>query len=43
MQRPQPTGRERFIEPHEIIVSKTDTRGRITYANRVFQRTAGYT
>ncbi len=28
---------------HEIIVSKTDTRGVITYANNIFLRIAGYT
>lgn len=39
----QLTGHERLFEPSEIIVSKTDTKGRITYANRVFQRVAGYT
>ena len=27
----------------ELIVSKTDTKGRITYANQVFCRVAGYT
>ena len=37
------TGRERTFAPDEIIVSKTDSKGRITYANRVFQRVAGYT
>lgn len=37
------TGHERTFEPSEIIVSKTDTKGRITYANQVFQRVAGYT
>ncbi len=37
------TGRARTFSPDEIIVSKTDTKGRITYANRVFQRIAGYT
>lgn len=37
------TGVERFFDPDEIIVSKTDVKGRITYANRVFQRVAGYT
>lgn len=29
--------------PHELIVSKTDARGVITYANDVFCRVAGYT
>lgn len=37
------TGVERFFDKDEVIVSKTDLRGRITYANRVFQRVAGYT
>lgn len=38
-----PTGVERTFEPDEIIVSKTDLAGRITYANRVFLRVCGYT
>jgi len=38
-----PTGREVALAEHEIIVSKTDTRGIITYANDVFLRVAGYT
>jgi PAS domain S-box-containing protein len=36
------TGREAFFDPSEIIVSKTDLKGRITYANDVFCRVAGY-
>jgi PAS domain S-box-containing protein len=36
------TGRERFFEPHEVIVSKTDLQGRITYANEVFLRVSSY-
>lgn len=36
------TGVERTFGDDEIIVSKTDTKGRITYANRVFQRVSGY-
>lgn len=36
------TGRERRFAPDEFIVSKTDTRGIITYANDVFLRVAGY-
>ena len=36
------TGVERSFEDHEIIVSKTDTTGRITYANQVFCRISGY-
>lgn len=38
-----PTGVERTFGIDEIIVSKTDPQGRITYANRVFQRVSGYT
>ncbi|MGE0494072.1 MAG: PAS domain-containing protein [Vulcanimicrobiota bacterium] len=37
-----PTGLERHFGQEEIIVSKTDLKGRITYANRVFLRIAGY-
>lgn len=37
-----PTGVERTFGEDEIIVTKTDTAGRITYANRVFMRVAGY-
>ena len=38
-----PTGVERFFDTEEIIVTKTDVAGRITYANPVFLRMAGYT
>lgn len=38
----EPTGVERFFGRDEIIVSKTDPRGRITYANQVFLRVASY-
>lgn len=37
-----PTGRERHFAEEEIIVSKTDLRGIITYANDVFIRISGY-
>jgi PAS domain S-box-containing protein len=40
--RIQPTGRERTFEREEIIVSKTDPQGIITYANDVFLRISGY-
>jgi PAS domain S-box-containing protein len=36
------TGAERFFDKNEIIVSKTDLKGRITYANRTFLNIAGY-
>jgi PAS domain S-box-containing protein len=35
--------KEVFFSDHEIIVSKTDLKGRITYANATFCRVAGYT
>ncbi|NQU56111.1 MAG: PAS domain-containing protein [Rhodospirillales bacterium] len=37
------TGVERFFEDDEIIVSKTDLKGRLTYVNDVFLRLADYT
>jgi len=40
--RVQPTGVERTFGDHEIIVSKTDAKGRIEYANDVFVRVSGY-
>ncbi len=36
------TGRERTFLEDEIIVSKTDLKGIITYANQVFIRVSGY-
>jgi len=38
----QPTGIERPFSEDEIIVTKTDLKGRITYANQVFCRLAEY-
>lgn len=35
------SGVERFFEEDEIIVSKTDLKGRIMYCNNIFQRLAG--
>ena len=37
-----PSGAERLFGEDEIIVSKTDPHGRITYANDVFLRVSGY-
>lgn len=37
-----PSGRERSWPDHKIIVSKTDTKGIITYANEVFCEVSGY-
>lgn len=39
----KPTGNEVFFDKDEIIVSKTDTKGIITYANDIFMRVADYT
>jgi len=38
-----PTKNERFFPEDEIIVSKTDLKGVITYANQTFLTIAGYT
>jgi len=39
----QPTGRERTWGEEEIIVSKTDLKGVITYVNLTFLEVSGYT
>ena len=38
-----PTGAERHLQEEELIVTKTDLRGRITYANDVFLRFSALT
>lgn len=38
-----PTNKEVFFHEDDIIVSKTDLKGRITYANQTFCQTCGYT
>ncbi|MBS4099099.1 MAG: PAS domain-containing protein [Sulfuricella sp.] len=38
----QPTQQEIQLAPQDIIVSKTDLSGRITYANRAFMRIANF-
>ena len=40
--RPTPTGHERFFATDDVIVSKTDLTGKITYANNVFLQIASY-
>lgn len=37
-----PSGVERLFGADEVIVSKTDIKGRLTYVNRVFIRISGY-
>lgn len=37
------TGVERFFDDDDIIVSKTDLQGHLTYINRVFVNISGYT
>ncbi|HFE47856.1 MAG TPA: PAS domain S-box protein [Chromatiaceae bacterium] len=38
-----PTRTERLMQKDDFIVSKTDTRGRIRYCNRIFMEISGYT
>lgn len=40
--RPTPTGHAITFGEEELIVSKTDLQGKITYANDVFERVSGY-
>jgi PAS domain S-box-containing protein len=42
MNSPPPTDREVFFPDSEIIVSKTDLKGRLTYCNKTFCSIAGY-
>ena len=42
MRQVTPSGREVFFPASELIVSKTDAKGRLTYANRLFCNIAGY-
>ncbi len=37
-----PSGKERFFSEDKIIVSKTNLKGHITYANELFMNLAGY-
>ncbi len=38
-----PTDREKVMRKNDFIVSKTDTKGRITYGNKIFIEFSGYT
>lgn len=42
MSRVVPTNNEKSFDDDEIIVSKTDTKGRITYGNHLFIKLSGY-
>ncbi len=42
MRRPEPIAKERFLKEDEILVSKTDRRGKITYGNERFIEISGY-
>lgn len=39
----KPTGHEVFLDTDDLIVSKTNLKGHITYANNTFLEVAGYT
>ena len=43
MQTVKPSGNERFFKDGEVIVSKTDLTGKITYGNNLFYRMADLT
>lgn len=43
MTRPHPTQSEKRVEEDDFIVSKTDTRGKIIYGNKMFIKISGYT
>ncbi len=38
----QPTQKERVMRDNDFIVSKTDLKGRVTYANKIFIEFSGY-
>jgi PAS domain-containing protein len=38
----RPTNHEVFFDKGDIIVSKTDPKGRLTYCNDLFQKIAGF-
>ena len=40
MQTVSPSGHERFFSENEVIVSKTDLTGKITYGNKIFYQLA---
>lgn len=42
MKIPHCTGHERFFDDNDVIVSKTDLKGRLTYCNKLFLDIADY-
>ena len=42
MQRPNPTQIQKQLDADDFIVSKTDTKGKIIYGNKVFIKMSGY-
>jgi PAS domain S-box-containing protein len=42
MRRPQPKENEKVMNENDFIVSKTDTKGKITYGNEIFIQMSGY-
>ncbi|MDE7196784.1 MAG: PAS domain S-box protein, partial [Helicobacter sp.] len=43
MTRPKPTTREKQFDDKDVIISKTDLKGKILYGNRIFIELSGYT
>ncbi|QOP44991.1 PAS domain-containing protein [Sulfurimonas paralvinellae] len=42
MPKPTPTSNEKRLSDDEFIVSKTDTKGKIIYGNKIFIKISGY-
>ncbi len=42
MPRPTPTNHEKVLNHDDFIVSKTDTKGKILYGNKIFIKISGY-
>lgn len=42
MKKPMPTNNEKSLQQGDFIVSKTDTKGKIIYGNKIFIKISGY-
>ena len=42
MKQPMPTNREKTFSENDLVISKTDARGKITYGNEIFIELSGY-